>query len=298
MDPKSVLLAYKKTIDEEIEKSASDFGVKTSLRDACIYALLNGGKRFRPSIVLMLGEALNSPVDITQAALAIEYFHCASLVADDLPCMDDDDERRNRPSVHRVYGEAVALLVSYALIAAGYQQIKKGADILRESGLPIASEADSICVEALGNATHNTGIMGATGGQHLDLFPPSLDKETLLEALFKKTVSLFEISFVLGWLYAGGDRSKIDRVKELSYHFGMAFQIADDIDDLLQDSEKEHQMNIAAVLGKDAAIEAVYNHIDSYQVLLKELKIASPQLQSLTAMILKSFKTPEKALQS
>jgi geranylgeranyl diphosphate synthase type II len=112
-----MLQGYQKLIVSKIEENLPAFGPKSKLRDACEYALMNGGKRLRPAIVFMTAEALGFEVDVTQAALSIEYFHTASLVADDLPCMDDDDERRSKPSVHKAFGESEAILVSYALIA-------------------------------------------------------------------------------------------------------------------------------------------------------------------------------------
>jgi len=117
--------SYKQTIDKLIDDNIKDLGDENPLRDACEYALKNGGKRFRPALVYLISTSLNPDVDVSQAALSIELLHTASLIADDLPCMDDDDERRGRPSLHKVYDESIALLASYALIAAGYGCIAK-----------------------------------------------------------------------------------------------------------------------------------------------------------------------------
>jgi len=81
-------------IEQEIARSILSFGEKTKLRDACEYALTNGGKRFRPLIVLLIAEGLGKGLNVSEAALSVEFFHTASLIADDLPCMDNDDERR------------------------------------------------------------------------------------------------------------------------------------------------------------------------------------------------------------
>ena len=113
---------YRDKIEQEIAKSIVAFGEKTKLRDACEYALTNGGKRFRPLIVLLIAEALGHGMNVYPSALSVEFFHTASLIADDLPCMDNDDERREKPSLHKVYGESIALLASYALIT---QHLKK-----------------------------------------------------------------------------------------------------------------------------------------------------------------------------
>src|SRR5947209_4745416 len=105
----SVLNPYKERFEPHLTKAILSFGDKNNLRDACEYALSSGGKRFRPALVYMMGDALGGSKDIDGAALATEFFHTASLIADDLPCMDDDDMRRGRPTVHKMYGEATAL---------------------------------------------------------------------------------------------------------------------------------------------------------------------------------------------
>lgn len=275
------LIHYKKIIEQKIIDNMPALGPKNPLRDACEYVLTNDGKRFRPALVYMVAEALGNQADVTQAALAIEYCHTASLVADDLPCMDDDDQRRNRPSAHKAFGEDIALLVSYALIAASYGCLEKNSRAIKESGASFASRADAICVMALENASYNTGLLGATGGQFIDLYPPDLSLETIRDVLHKKTVSLFEISFVFGWLYGGGDPEKLAEVKKAASHFGMAFQIADDIDDLDQDIKNGRKVNMAAVFGLEAAKNMVKEEITGFYSTLKSLKIATPTLLSL-----------------
>src|SRR5690349_2210675 len=97
------------------------------LKEAIHYALTQKGKRLRPILVLLVAKALDPSKNVMKAALATEYFHTASLLADDLPCMDNEEERRGTPSTHVLYGESVAILASYALIAAGYQSIVENA---------------------------------------------------------------------------------------------------------------------------------------------------------------------------
>jgi geranylgeranyl diphosphate synthase type II len=276
-----MLQDYQKLILCKIQENMTAFGDKTKLRDACEYALMNGGKRLRPAIVFMVAEALKSGADVSQAALSIEYFHTASLVADDLPCMDDDDERRSKPSVHKAFGESVALLVSYALIAGGYGCLEKGASNLKKTSLPFSYKADQIALLSLENACFNTGLQGATGGQFLDIFPPDLSFPTLKEVIHKKTVSLFEISFIYGWLFGGGDLEKMDLVKKTASHFGLAFQIADDFGDIEQDAKNGRLVNVAAVLGKEKAKNVLEEEIASYKACLRELNIATPALLEL-----------------
>lgn len=276
-----LLLPYKKKIEKQIQASIESFGTKTPLRDACEYALLNGGKRFRPALVLMIAKALCDHADVTQAALAVEYFHTASLIADDLPCMDDDDERREKPSSHKVFGESTALLATYALISAGYACLVKNGQLIKEGRLPFSSRADEICLLAIENVSHNTGIHGATGGQYLDIDPPHVSIELIRETLYKKTVTVFEISFVLGWLFGGGDLSKLPLVKKSAYHFGMAFQIADDIGDSEQDKINERFINMANAYGNEVAIKMFHEEISQFKQTLQELKLFNEEFAAL-----------------
>jgi geranylgeranyl diphosphate synthase, type II len=284
----SLIKSYQLQIIQGIQKDIESLGPKTKLRDACEYALMNGGKRLRPALVFMVANALGHSGDVMPAALSIEYFHTASLVADDLPCMDDDDERRNKPSVHKKYGETLAMLVSYALIAAGYGCLAQNAQLLRRAGLPYSAKSDHLCVLALENATYNTGLMGATGGQFLDIFPPDLTVAALREIIHKKTVSLFEISFVSGWLFGGGEPSLLPTVKEAASHFGTAFQIADDLEDMAQDAINQCKVNFACCFGKEEAIKTVQQEISLYVQAIEKLKLSHTDLANLVDLIKKT----------
>lgn len=268
------LKPYQKTIEEVIRANISSLGPKTKLRDACEYALTNGGKRFRPVLVYMISNALGRQADVSQAALAIEYFHTASLIADDLPCMDDDDERRGVPSTHKAFGESTALLASYALIAAGYH-------CLANAKPPRAEDHGLVCALAVENASYNTGLLGATGGQYLDISPPDLKLQTLRDVIQKKTCSLFEISFVFGWLYGGGSVELLPKVKQAALHFGMAFQIADDLGDVAQDAANGRQINMAGVFGREEALRMFHEEIGHYRRLLGELDLDVPEMRLL-----------------
>ncbi len=205
---------HRDRIEQEIAKSILSFGEKTKLRDACEYALTTGGKRFRPLIVILIAEALGHGLNVYESALAVEYFHTASLIADDLPCMDTDDERRDKPSLHKVYGEAIALLASYAMITGAFEKIHSNAMVMRDGRAPFCEFGDRACALALESATHCSGIIGATGGQFLDLFPPNQNLDTVKQVIYQKTVTLFEVSFVLGWLFGGGEIERLDKVKK------------------------------------------------------------------------------------
>lgn len=294
----SPLEKYKKKIEDEIQQTIASIGPPTPLRDACQYALMIGGKRYRPIITLLIAEALNPQVSVLPSALAVEFFHTASLVADDLPCMDDDDERRSHPSTHRKHGEAVALLVSYALIASGYENLAKNATQLKSSAHHHSKDSHHICVTALENATFNTGLFGATGGQFIDIYPPNLSISTIREVIHKKTVSLFEVAFVFGWSYGGGGLDRLGEVKKLASHYGMAFQIADDLEDEAQDLANGRKVNMAAIAGREEASQMFHEEIDSYKKMLKELGIETIPLMHIAESLEERMKHRASDLQS
>ncbi|MCH9608505.1 MAG: hypothetical protein S4CHLAM45_10830 [Chlamydiales bacterium] len=248
---------YHEQIEEKIVDMLPSFGPKSRLSDACAYALTNGGKRLRPSFVYQIADQIGKGIDVTDAALAVELFHTASLIADDLPCMDDDDMRRGRLSLHKAFDEATAILTTYALIAEGYERIRlasKGRD-------------PEICQLALQLATANTGIHGATGGQYLDLHEP----ENLLSVIEKKTGTLFEIAFAFGWLFGGGEVEKLETIKKAARNFGLAFQIQDDLLDVKQDDQEK---NYALLYGEKNARQTLDRTLTRLQELLNEVNLS------------------------
>ena len=266
------LKPYKERTEIAIGETIERFGVKNGLRDACEYALKAGGKRFRPAIVYMITESLHSKNDVTDAALAVEFFHTASLIADDLPCMDNDDFRRGVPTTHKVYGESVAILASFSLTAAAFEYIAANSKVRPD-----------VCQLAIDIASKLNGVNGLLGGQYMDLFPSDITLEKLYEVIEKKTVTLFELSFVLGWLFGGGDLKLLPEIKSLAFHFGSAFQIIDDLDDMEKDKAAGRVINYALLFGKKEAVGAVKEHIAQFKKLLTLLKIKSESLELLSS---------------
>ncbi len=278
----AILAPYKTLIETDLSNSVQQLGPPGKIRDACQYALLSGGKRFRPILVLMIAKALGHHANVLSAALGIEFLHTASLIADDLPCMDNDAERRNQPSVHCVYGEDVALLSTYALIAAGYGNLAQNTQILKNSTLFFATSADHRCTIALQNVSDNTGLQGVTGGQFLDIYHKDHSIVTLMEIMQKKTATLFEVSFTLGWLFGGGALEQLSLIKQSANHFGIAFQLADDLEDMLQDQQKENALNVANILGKSHTIQIFEHEIAKFEHIIAALKLDKSELQALT----------------
>lgn len=287
------LFPYQRYIEERLPELIPLQGDKTPLHEACLYALLSGGKRLRPAIALMVAEALGNQDRGWLIGASVELFHTASLIADDLPCMDDDALRRNQPTTHKVFGETLALLASYALIAEGYGKIHEAVENMSKEA-PVALKASRAGLLSLECATRNTGLLGATGGQFLDVFLKSPSKEQMLDIIQKKTVSLFEIAFVGGWLFGGGEEAQLKQVVQLAYHFGIAFQIADDLDDFDQDGQKQQGSNYAQSFGKDAAFKRCLQELEEYASLLRVLQLDSSSLIRLGKWI---EKTAQASLQ-
>lgn len=256
------LKPYKARFENSLPEAFQRFGQESKIKEAMVYAVSNGGKRFRPALVFMMADALNPKADVSKAALTVEYFHTASLIADDLPCMDDDDERRGKPATHKVFGEAIALLASYGLIAQGFEQIAENAQAVKE-------------------AASQMGPRGLIGGQYFDLFPKSFSKEHMMEMFQMKTVSLFDLSMVLGWLFAGGSQDRVPLVQKAAFHFGIAFQLLDDIDDMKQDIQAKNPSNFALQFGKEEACQTIREHVHLFSSTMHELGCQSLPLSFL-----------------
>lgn len=269
------LAPYRLRFEEMLRRAISDLGPENQLKSACAYALETPGKRFRPALVYMIADALGNHLPVDGAALAVEYFHTASLIGDDLPCMDNDDMRRGRPTTHKAYGESTALLASYALIAAGFEAIVCNGDALRSVSTPFAKECDRLSALAVLHASREMGISGLIGGQFLDLFPTGFSREGVEEVIRKKTVSLFDLSFVLGWLFGGGEIARVAEVQRTACFFGKAFQILDDLDDAEKDAQNGRQVNFANCFGVEGAVGVIRECVQSFHAGLQSLGLCS-----------------------
>jgi len=196
------------------------------LWEACRYAMLGGGKRLRPAVLLAACEAVGGARDegALAAACALEALHGYSLVHDDLPCMDNDDVRRGQPTVHRAFGEAGALLCGDALLTLAFEW-------LADAGLK--REHPAACARAVRILAECAGARGMVGGQALDL---ALVGRVLsvpeTEALAqKKTAALFRAAALLGGLFGGADEASLDALERYGEALGIAFQHRDDLID-------------------------------------------------------------------
>ncbi len=193
------------------------------LREAMRYAVLLGGKRMRPLMAIAACEAVGGTIETAlPAACAIELVHAYSLVHDDLPAMDDDNERRGQPTVHVAFGEDKAILVGDALLTLSFEVLAGG----------VGSRATTGRVgEAVGKLARHAGISGMVGGQALDLVAGQdiHDLELLERVHALKTGGLYAASAAMAGLLAGRSDEDVARLESYGLKFGIAFQHADDV---------------------------------------------------------------------
>lgn len=220
-----------------------------SVVDAMKYSLINGGKRLRPLLVRLFAKACGGGedvcnVDILPFACAVEMIHTYSLIHDDLPCMDDDDFRRGNPSCHKKFGEATALLAGDALLTLAFETITSEKYL---SGFPQKS-----IVKVVSVLSKNAGVSGMIGGQVVDLanekISPTLEQVSTVNLL--KTGALIEASCLIGGILAGATDNQINSIKIFANKLGLAFQIQDDILDVIGDEN---------LLGKQIGSDAENN---------------------------------------
>jgi len=228
----------------------ADSEIPGTLHSAMRYALLIGGKRLRPALAMAAYELFGGKPSesIRLAMCALEMLHTFSLIHDDLPCMDDDDFRRGKPSTHKVYGEAIAVLAGDALCIFAFELI--------------ARTGNAAVVEEL---AHSLGTRGMIGGQVIDVESEgkTVDLATVDYIHYHKTAALIEASLVIGALLANAKKEDLERIREFGKGIGLVFQIVDDILDIESSTEtlgksvgsdiKKGKATYPAILGLEAS---------------------------------------------
>jgi geranylgeranyl diphosphate synthase type II len=215
----------------------------TSIHQAMRHSVFAGGKRLRPILCMEAGRMVAGtlPAGIEEVGAALEMLHTYSLIHDDLPALDNDDLRRGRPTCHKAFGEATAILAGDALQTQAYE-------VLAQLQCPAESRVAIICEIA-----HATGtIDGMIGGQVVDLEAEHKkpDLATLEYIHRSKTAALITASVVSGGTYAGASDAQLTRLRCYGQSIGLAFQIVDDVLDVTQTSEQ-----LGKTAGKDTAAE-------------------------------------------
>lgn len=214
-----------------------------SIHRAMRHSVFAGGKRLRPILCMEAGRmvAASLPAGIEDLGAALEMLHTYSLIHDDLPALDNDDLRRGRPTCHKVFGEAIAILAGDGLQTQAYE-------VLARLGCPAEARVRIIEEVAYGTGT----VEGMIGGQVVDLEAEHTKPDVkMLEYIHRsKTAALITASVVSGGLYAGADDQAVAKLRSFGQSIGLAFQIVDDVLDVTQTSEQ-----LGKTAGKDTAAE-------------------------------------------
>lgn len=201
---------------------------KKSIVEAMWYSLSAGGKRIRPALMLEFCRVCGGDVKaVLPSACALEMIHTFSLIHDDLPCMDDDDMRRGKPSCHKAYGEAEALLAGDALLNLAYEIIASGDGLSAETKIAVIREL-----------SRDVGVNGMIGGQVIDtVYDGKMTEELLLGMYGMKTGALLKAACKIGCIAANADSTKLKAAEIYAEKLGLAFQIKDDILDVSGDEK-------------------------------------------------------------
>jgi geranylgeranyl diphosphate synthase type II len=215
----------------------------SSIHQAMRHSVFAGGKRLRPILCMEAARLVAGciPEGVEELGSALEMLHTYSLIHDDLPALDNDDLRRGRPTCHKVFGDAIAILAGDGLQTYAYEVLAK---------LQCPAEARVAIISEIAHATGT--IDGMIGGQVMDLEAERQhpDASTLEYIHRSKTGALLTASVVTGGIYAGGDTLQIRNLRDFGRNIGLAFQIVDDVLDVTQTSEQ-----LGKTAGKDTATE-------------------------------------------
>ena len=256
---------------------------------AIAYSLESPGKRLRPALVLAGYRALGGAGDAVELAAAVEVVHSYSLVHDDLPCMDDDDLRRGRPTTHRQFDVRTAMEAGFRMVPLSYEVLMAGGARL---GLP-PDRLSRMGVELYRAA----GAGGMIRGQVLDLESEgkAVSLEELIDMHRAKTGALIAASVVLGALAAGADDAVVESIRDFGSEVGLAFQIVDDVLDATMSSEQlgktpgkdaaQHKANFVAALGVEGATAAARRYAGLAVDHLRDLPIDSTLLEDLAEFV-------------
>jgi farnesyl diphosphate synthase len=271
----SLQLAAVEEALEQLVPAETPAGLGHAMR----YAVLDGGKRLRPLLVLAACEAVRGDARAAmRAAVAVELIHAYSLVHDDMPCMDDDALRRGRPTVHVQFGEAQAMLAGDAMQALAFEVLTP------DSGMPAAQQARLVALLA-----RAAGHAGMAGGQAIDLASVGreLDEATLRDMHMRKTGALLQASVLMGAACGETNPTAWTALSAYGANLGLAFQVVDDILDVTEASEtlgktagKDQDNNkptYVSVLGLDAARHYALRLRDQAQTALAAAGLSDPQ---------------------
>ncbi len=246
MNLQEYMAARQKTVDTALDRWVPPESENpATIHRAMRYSLFAGGKRIRPLLAIAAAEAVSdAPLGVENAACALEMIHTYSLIHDDLPALDNDDLRRGRPTCHKVFGDAMAILAGDALLTLAFEVLAKLDCTTAERRIELVREL----------ATASGTVGGMIGGQVNDIEGERQHPTAaLLESIHRaKTGALLRCSVRFGAIYAGASDYQLDALTRFGEHAGLAFQIVDDVLDVEQSSE-----TLGKTAGKDAAQQKI-----------------------------------------
>lgn len=234
-------------VESALKRFLKRRGLPVIIKDSMNYSVLAGGKRLRPVLTMAAAEVCGlHPKKVLPAACALEMIHTYSLIHDDLPAMDDDSFRRGKPTNHKVFGEAVAILAGDGLLTYAFELLSENSKVPG-----ISSERVTKAVRAV---AQGAGPAGMVGGQALEISrEPGFQAKTILLEIHKlKTAALITASLEAGAILAGAPAPKHKALKSYGQAIGLSFQITDDLLDRKTDREG---LNFPSVYGPEASLE-------------------------------------------
>ncbi|MGX4766538.1 polyprenyl synthetase family protein [Bacillus mojavensis] len=285
----SFLVERKKAVEEQLFVYTENLNIPDSLKKSMLYSLEAGGKRLRPLIVLAVLNAYGkSEKDGIPVGCAVEMIHTYSLIHDDLPCMDDDDLRRGKPTNHKVFGEATAVLAGDGLLTESFKLITSHVsdEVSAEKRLRLVNELISAA-----------GTEGMVGGQIADM--EAENRQVTLEELEsiheRKTAKLLGFGVIAGAILADAPEEEIETLRAFSSHIGIGFQIRDDILDVEGSEEKigkrvgsdtmNEKSTYPSLLSLEGAKKKLDGHIEEAKRLIGGLSLQKDLLYELCDLI-------------
>ena len=272
---------YKTLVQNRLEQYFNEYsqnsGYSSVVWDAMRYTTLLGGKRLRAIMTLEIARIFGCDIETAlPSACAMEIMHAYSLIHDDLPCMDNDDLRRGKPTNHKVFGEAIALLAGDALIPFGAQIIIDKTNVAKDVILDIVSDYLKC-----------SGAQGIIAGQVADILAENkkIDFNNLKYIHKYKTGALFKCSLITGAKLANVKTETLNKIEKFADDFGILFQVYDDIIDCTLSTDelgktagkdkKENKLTYVSAFGLEKAKEIFYSLIEENHAILNELGINS-----------------------
>tara|TARA_Y100001970_G_scaffold126787_1_gene156756 strand:+ start:1229 stop:2176 length:948 start_codon:yes stop_codon:yes gene_type:complete len=302
------LKSYNKKFLKNLDKNFLDNFKDDELKEILKYSF-EGGKRLRPiivdEVVKKMNKKTNNKMDGSYLALMVELIHTSSLLIDDLPSMDNDVERRGKPTFHKKYNTLGAKMASSVMLSGAYDMLEKMFYYIQDIGIYSKEECELRTHIIYTSVLENLGENGIIMGQYIDLLPlysiefgDIVSKELsnyktgkiIRELIYKKTTVLFELAFVSSYILSGGDINNVHKVKEATRHFGLAFQISDDFLDEKQDTDrivKGLTPNYVINFGKDISYQVLKESVYWFRKIMIELNLWSRLFNDISLFLIK-----------